>query len=444
MKGDFSRFTYNPLKNYLSVLKQQGRVELDSDWNEQSDIILETFRKTICDILGPFAIAIDPDSNSDNSKALSISDLKVGAGGIIDFKIGRGFAYIGGYPYQLPQETRYSTQQDFPEPEITQIEGDILVYLEAWERSISYIDDDMIRETALGGPDTDLRNKLIGQVKIKGIDGIDSPSEACRYLDTVLPSSNIHLTLQIEQSSLQTSMSFGEIEIAGGIIPSNLHYRIELHRGLNSDGTQSDGFKWSDENGAIAVRALKALDTRHILIEELEQVTGESLKQGDWVEVTNMVTELRRSGSQMAKIESLETASGGLVVTLDSDIHPILTRRKNGVRSGLDQGLAPRLRRWSGYVAPLTLKTVYDLGRGIKAIFGCGEKKPISEPADYWTYAIRDRDYNKLHAPQKALPQGIKKYSHPLAIIRRDGEKTVEIIDCRRFFKPITYFASKP
>jgi hypothetical protein len=442
MKGDFSRFTYNPLNNYLSVLKQQGRVEIDSDWNEQSEIILENFRKALVDIIGPFAIATNPDSNFDNSKALSISDFKVRAGGILDFKIGCGYVYIGGYPYQLPLETRYSTQQDFPEPEITQIEGDILVYLEAWERSISYIDDDMIREPALGGPDTDLRNKLIGQVRIMGIDGIDSPSEACRYLATILPSSNIHLTLQIEQSSLQTSMSFGEIEIAGGMIPSNLHYRIELHRGLNSDGTQSEGFKWSDENGAIAVRALKALDTRHILIEELEQVTGESLKPGDWVEVTNMVTELRRSGSQMAKIESLETASGGLLVTLDGDIHPILTRRKNGVRSGLDQGLAPRLRRWSGYVSPLTLKTVYDLGRGIKAIFGCGEKRAISEPSDYWTYAIRDRDYNKQHSPQKALPQGIKKYRHPLAIIRRDGDNQVEIIDCRRFFKPISDFAT--
>lgn len=444
MKGDFSRFTYNPLNNYLSVLKQQGRVEIDSDWNEQSEIILENFRRAVCDILGPFTIPTNPDSNFDNLKALSISDFKVGAGGIIDFKIGSGYVYIGGYPYQLPLETRYSTQQDFPEPEITQIQGDILVYLEAWERSISYIDDDIIREPALGGPDTDLRNKLIGQVKIIGISGIDSPLEACRYLDSIKSQSNIHLTLQIEQSSLQTSMSFGEIEIAGGMIPSNLHYRIELHRGLNSDGSQSDGFKWSDENGAIAVRALKALDTRHILIDELEQVTGESLKQGDWVEVTNMVTELRRSGSQMAKIESLETASAGLLVTLDSDIHPILTRRKNGVRSGLDQGLAPRLRRWSGYVAPLTLKTVYDLGRGIKAIFGSAEKKLIGEPADYWAYAIRDRDYNKQHAPQKALPQGIKKYRHPLAIIRRDGDKLIEIIDCRRFFKPISDFAAKP
>ena len=36
MKGDFSRFTFDPRKNYTSVLMQQGRAQLDADWNEQS------------------------------------------------------------------------------------------------------------------------------------------------------------------------------------------------------------------------------------------------------------------------------------------------------------------------------------------------------------------------------------------------------------------------
>ena len=34
MKGDFSRTTFDPLKHYKGVLHQQGRVWLDSDWNE--------------------------------------------------------------------------------------------------------------------------------------------------------------------------------------------------------------------------------------------------------------------------------------------------------------------------------------------------------------------------------------------------------------------------
>jgi len=39
MKGDFSRKTFDKSKNYSGVLKQQGRVSLEADWNEQIDII---------------------------------------------------------------------------------------------------------------------------------------------------------------------------------------------------------------------------------------------------------------------------------------------------------------------------------------------------------------------------------------------------------------------
>ena len=35
MKGDFSRQTADPKKHYSGVLMQQGRVQLDADWNEQ-------------------------------------------------------------------------------------------------------------------------------------------------------------------------------------------------------------------------------------------------------------------------------------------------------------------------------------------------------------------------------------------------------------------------
>ena len=40
MKGDFTRLTFQPEKHYSSVRLQQGRVQLDADWNEQADIAL--------------------------------------------------------------------------------------------------------------------------------------------------------------------------------------------------------------------------------------------------------------------------------------------------------------------------------------------------------------------------------------------------------------------
>jgi hypothetical protein len=442
MRGDFSRFTFNPWHNYLAVLRQQGRVELDSDWNEQADLAAEYLRQLAADIFGPLGIPLNPnDITNDNSLALAVSAFSSESGDIIDFRISRGVAYIGGYIYRLPLDVTFRTQIDYPEPVMPDRQSDLLVYLEAWKRSISYIDDESIREPALGGPDTCLRSKLLGQVRVLTADDLNTPDDACRILADAFPPNNIGLTMRIDQSSHQLPLNFGEVDLGGGLIPGNLHYRLEIHRGINDTGDTVDGFKWSDENSAVATRALKALSRREILAEESEQVTGESFKPGDWVEIGNIITELHRQGSQMARISSLESVTGGLMIKLDCDIHPLLTRRKNS-KSTLEPGLAPRIRRWSGFYTPMSLKDLYDLGRGVKALFTAGDRKYYYEPGDYWTFAIRDREYNKRLAPSKTLPDGIKKYRHPLAIIKR-GARSEKIIDCRRFFKPAAAFKSE-
>jgi hypothetical protein len=40
MKADLTRDTFHPLKHYIRVLTQQGRVQLDADANEQTAITL--------------------------------------------------------------------------------------------------------------------------------------------------------------------------------------------------------------------------------------------------------------------------------------------------------------------------------------------------------------------------------------------------------------------
>ena len=52
MKGDFSRKTFDEKKHYSRVLMQQGRVQLDSDWNEQVDINLHYLRRLAQDLIG--------------------------------------------------------------------------------------------------------------------------------------------------------------------------------------------------------------------------------------------------------------------------------------------------------------------------------------------------------------------------------------------------------
>lgn len=52
MSGDYSRFPFDPRRNYSAVLLQQGRVLLDQDWNEQSAMASRGFRAAVVDLLG--------------------------------------------------------------------------------------------------------------------------------------------------------------------------------------------------------------------------------------------------------------------------------------------------------------------------------------------------------------------------------------------------------
>ncbi|MEO7653853.1 MAG: DUF6519 domain-containing protein, partial [Bryobacteraceae bacterium] len=51
MSKDISRFVFQPKKRYSSVRMQQGRVILDSDWNESERIDDEELRRTLMDVI---------------------------------------------------------------------------------------------------------------------------------------------------------------------------------------------------------------------------------------------------------------------------------------------------------------------------------------------------------------------------------------------------------
>lgn len=52
MKGDFSRRTFNAQKHYSAVLMQQGRVQVDADWNEQQAINQHRLETSAKDVIG--------------------------------------------------------------------------------------------------------------------------------------------------------------------------------------------------------------------------------------------------------------------------------------------------------------------------------------------------------------------------------------------------------
>ena len=52
MSGDYSRQRFDPRKQFSAVLMQQGRVQLDADWNEQGAILDRRWRAETTDLIG--------------------------------------------------------------------------------------------------------------------------------------------------------------------------------------------------------------------------------------------------------------------------------------------------------------------------------------------------------------------------------------------------------
>ena len=88
MQGDFTRNTFDRSKHFSRVLKQQGRVELDSDFNEAMDILLYHQRMVSSDLIGQHGTPLVADG-TEGGFHIQMNDP---AGE--NFSIGRGRYYV--------------------------------------------------------------------------------------------------------------------------------------------------------------------------------------------------------------------------------------------------------------------------------------------------------------------------------------------------------------
>ena len=99
MKGDFSRSTFRPDKHYSGVRMQQGRVQMDADWNEQLDIQQHLDETTAVDFAGPSGAPRTSGGFRIGSK-LDGSDLTISA----------GHMYVDGILCENPAALQYGDQ----------------------------------------------------------------------------------------------------------------------------------------------------------------------------------------------------------------------------------------------------------------------------------------------------------------------------------------------
>ena len=185
-RGDVSRDSFDPIKRFSRVLMQQGRVQLDSDWNEQTDILLHYLRSLAADLIGPhggsgqpgFAL-ITTEAEVDNLKDANGNALSTEARRELKaslrahgFLFGIGRYYVVGLLCENDSYLGFAEQHGYPFSgslsldDIRDDTGTFLVFLDVWERHVTCNEDGDICEVALGGPDTATRAQVVSAVVI--------------------------------------------------------------------------------------------------------------------------------------------------------------------------------------------------------------------------------------------------------------------------------------
>lgn len=360
MKGDFTRDTFDLRKHFSRVLLQQGRVLLDADWNEQAAILLHYLRALAADLIGPHGGPGDSFKITTQASAIPLlsipspipllpwkgrETLEPG-----DFYIAGGHYYAAGLLCE--NEARaitYTTQPYRPglSPLKAKAGSHYLIYLDAWERHVTWVEEPTLREVALGGPDTATRAQVVWQVQALALTATEANDIAAAsyngFLD-LLAKKNLY---QAGNSQLKAKGKENpQAETEPCLAPpdaryrgqENQLYRVEIHQGGDA---KTATFKWSRDNGSV-VYPLVSLQGAVATLEHLGRDDRFRLAEGDWVELVDQWTDLQGEPGLLVQVQKIDPAALTVTLSRPADATPDLPDY-DAARASASH---PLLRRW--------------------------------------------------------------------------------------------------
>ncbi len=421
MSGDYTRWSFDPTKNYSEVFKQQGRVDLDADWNEFAEIMDRRWRAETIDIIGR---AVYPMSTPD---AFLIKPAGPG-----QFTIGVGRMYVDGLLAEchgLPP-TEYDaslgelvgtlpvpfTQQPYypsPVPLPSAAPATDLIYLDVWHREVTAFEDPSIREKALGGPDTTTRTQTVWQVKILPNVGAHACGDDIpAWNDLIAPSAGRLTTSTVAPTPSPDPCVLSPTGGYRGL--ENRLYRVEVHVAGTVGGASPAKFKWSRDNGSVvsAVDSISAPGGPNsvIKLKSLGRDRVLRFSADDWVEIIDDNLELGDQPRFLTKIVG-PPDEANRTITVNPPVPAGLFDPTNLQRH-------TRVRRWdqkftgagSDVDATSGLINVaagpLDIEDGIQVSFSDDPAGKTLRVGDYWLFAARTAD-GSVEPLQKAPPLGI-------------------------------------
>jgi hypothetical protein len=190
---DLTRFLRQPLKHYSGARLQQGRVLLDSDFNEGALLGEEDRRRAIQDLVGgaatpddgfsagrplpplPFPVPPPPEPlRLGDHLFVELINLNGHLTFVRPLSVRAGSIYVGGLRFELEQAEHIAMQRDFLQMQ----PGDLPLHVESppdfaqlqvlhgWEQTVTPLEDEEFAEAALGASDTSVRVRRMRRVEV--------------------------------------------------------------------------------------------------------------------------------------------------------------------------------------------------------------------------------------------------------------------------------------
>lgn len=496
MPGDYSRNTFDPAKHYSQVRMQQGRVQLDADWNEQVAIQSHERRAALADLVGASGVP-------KNSQAFRIEPLP-DAGAPLDLAITPGRCYVNGMlavaeasavpatpvagqPNQLRPEAPAADGQPFAPGQwlevgngtvsrltrvtgvaagvltlsaaVADLEGALAVarvpsYLTQPDQPAPAFRD---AEGNLDLPDGNYLAYL--DVWTREVTALDDP----RLLEPALGGADTTTRLRTiwqvglvavgANASCETPLPTSVTTAPGGRLnartrppealtdacqlpPTAGYRRLEnqLYRvEVHQGGPRASAtFKWSRDNGSVTTR-VELIDGRVLTVADLGRDEVLGFAPGQWVELVSELTALSGARHPLFEIEAID--AGRRQITL----------RTSAAAFAAEPGL--QLRRWdqsgaAAQAAGVAMAADWQpLESGIEVLFSDADYRA----GDYWLIPARtatgEIDWPPFEVPDTdpvpQPPQGVGHDYCRLALLEvTDGQ--LKVTDCRAEFPPLT------
>lgn len=499
MSGDYSRDGFDALRDFAGVFLQQGRAVLDSDWNGMVRVFERRIRAECVDTIGRAVVPRE-----------TINGFRIRITGDGGLEIGRGRHYLDGLLLECRGLADFAAVQDDDSPPlpvfdrarpgedaasspvgvldepISPPEGDFLpydaqpywptpeplptpgpadnvipahlVYLVAWQRELTAVQDATLLEPALNGIDTTTRWQSVWQVRVLADVGDNANCASADedledWVETMAPSTARLTTDTVPVDDPENPCLVPPTDGYTGT--ENQLYRVELH--LVGDAQGDARFKYSRENASV-VAAIEAIadPADRVTVNRVGRDDVLAFHPGDWVEVTDDHRELDHRSGRMLRVAVVHPETRE--IEFDEAIDAPGAGADDLIPSGIeDDTLAARhsrLIRWDQHgevrltdgtlIADLDHEdsdglipvpdddTPVVLESGITVSFSTAPGPGGFRAMDYWCFAARTVG-TQLERRVQAPPDGIQRHHTRLAVVRL---QSASVLDCRTFWPP--------